>query len=974
MMKYISALIFYLSFNFAAAEAVEVNEQLLSFHFEELQKLQSENGAFYPTNCLNKQMTRNCYLDKSLFFTGLISESLDEHNLEIGRKIKDKSFEYLAHQFKEQKGILRYYQKDSKVYGIVKPDVDDNGIVLSLLLKNSNLATKAQVMKNIRDVFENSKITHTIYRKGSKKRESYTGEYLSTWIKPSDPFFNDVDLVVNFNGLLTFFEYNKLAPEQERINLQPICNTVNKIIDWSVENNFDDLMSIRHWTLRKKANYSQWYPSKFAVIQALVRAHLSGGDASCLTPAYRKVRKYLIAHEEFTGNLYDQILGVSSYARILAHEKLPKDSLIDPIKKIHTMLEAGKYGKEPFFFYGAVGYVGATALVRTLLIETLAIYLHKDRTPASTDIQEKAFLDSLLAEQMEDGSFTALILPSSPLYNIYVIFLYEYLGIIEQKKEITKALMEHIFSQQKKNGALAGYPEGPDHYGISFSSYMAGKMAGYDENDPRMKKLENLLNDPKFKQRPDMLTIPFMMLFSLSPVNSTFNTGVDKILLKNGESIPWIKVLLNPVLFMLDNGHSRILTVEKYPQKVVKTPYEEYVKRKRTPVKNKDSDFVDWAMKNINPDGTFFDYTPTTVPMLMALSAFEAQKKILEKGIASLEDFQIKTPEGHLLQTPGEASIGETFYIANVLLDVGMDANHPSVVRAEKYLTDHQLASGGWGFSKNSLHFADSDDTSNAMYLLIRLDQARGKKIRPEVFRALDWLVTLQNKDGGFGTWERTKGLFGELINRVANKRGLVMSESVFEHTARIIVCLSYLRGQNLKARSSYDKAFKWLLKQQKKDGSFAGTWFINYMFSTSMAMTALGTEDSKKSERAIKKAINYLQHAQMHDGGFGESPESFIQEHAVPLDRSSYAQTGLIVSQLLTLDAKTQCKYHSKMKGILNTSHLYLRDEKQNWVREMDQTWTAVTFPKVEYLIYPYIQRMVPWQAYNMHLTSACR
>jgi squalene cyclase len=400
-----------------------------------------------------------------------------------------------------------------------------------------------------------------------------------------------------------------------------------------------------------------------------------------------------------------------------------------------------------------------------------------------------------------------------------------------------------------------------------------------------------------------------------------------------------------------------------------------YARREGKPKAQKHKQFLKWALANINPDGTFFDYTPTTVPMLMALSTFPHQKELITKGITTIESFQEKTTKGHLLQTPGEASIGETFYVANALLDVGFAPDHEVIKKAEKYLNDHQLKTGGWGFSKNSIHFADSDDTSNAMYLMIRLDQARGKEIRPEVYKALTWLLTLQNIDGGFGTWERTNSRFiGNLINRFANKKGLVMSESVFEHTARIVVSLSYLRHTNQEAALAYKKAYKWLLKQQKKDGSFAGTWFINYMFSTSMALTALATDHTDRGEAAILKGIKYLVRNQSLSGGFGESPDSFLKGEAVHLKESSWAQTGLIVSQLHTMNTMNSCKYKTELKGLLDSSFLYLRDEKDSWTRNVDPNWTAVTFPKVEYLIYPYIQKMAPWQAYNMYLNTTCQ
>jgi prenyltransferase beta subunit len=972
-MKNTSILILIFSlFALQLVHATEVDEAFLKAQIKSLENDQDASGAFYPINCLDKAMTKKCYSDASLFFTGLIAESFQDITHPAARSLKTSTVKYLAAQFKEQKGILRYYETRGKLYKIVKPDVDDNGIVLSILMNYPELADQKLIDNKLPELYKNSVITNTFTKKGSKPEVTYSGKYLSTWMNPTRPFFNDIDLVVNFNGLLAFAKHNKRSAKKDQIDLSGVCSTVNQLMDWSKEDNFDDLISIRHWTKRQPKNYSQWYPSKYAVMYALVRAHIALGEESCIKASYQLVRKHLLT-ETFMGNIYDKALATAAYARVLDYENLPKDDLGAMIQKIHQDLARNNLGVEPFFFYGAVGYTGSIPMVKTLLIEATATYLKTERVPASAELEEKEFLKNILSEQMDDGSFTALIIPSSPLYNLFVIYMYEYLGQTEIKKPISKKLMEHVFSMQKSSGALAGYPEGPDHVGISTAGYVAGRIIGISENDPRMKKLQQRIMEMGGPQKSDMLTLPFLMIFSLSPYQTNLNTSIDDLFLKLNKTIPWVRVLIHPVLNIISSNQTRILSQEKYPHQIFSMPYEKYAKRQREPRKSKNDKFINWASASLNPDGTLFDYTPTTVPMLMALSNFPDKKAIVAQGIKTIESFQKETRPGQLLQTPGEASIAETFYIANAMLDVGHEHDHSSIRRAEKYLMDHQMKSGGWGFSKNSVHFADSDDTSNSMYFLIRLDQARGKKIRPEVFKALDWLLTLQNSNGGFGTWEKTRnGLIGHLINKVANKKGLVMAESVFEHTARIVVCLSYLKDHSAKAKKAYEDSYNWLLAQQKKDGSFAGTWFINYMFSTSMAMTALGT-DLEKGDHAIKKAIKYLYRMQSPDGGFGESPDSFLEGKAVFLKNSSWAQSGLIVSQLHTLNMLTSCKYQPQMQSLLETTHLYLRDEKDGWLNHMDETWTAVTFPKVEYLIYPYIQRLVPWQAYNMHLTSIC-
>ncbi|MBA2404149.1 MAG: hypothetical protein H0V66_05210, partial [Bdellovibrionales bacterium] len=393
--------------------ALEIDQTFLRTQITALESVQEPEGAFYPHNCLNKAMTKLCYADKSLFFTGLIAESFLEVSDKASKNLKNKTLNYLADQFKQQDGIVKYYETRGSLYKIVKPDVDDNGIVLSVLMNRPELVDQKLLSKRVQELYTNSKISQKFYRKGSNKKETFTGDYLSTWVNPTRPFFNDIDLVVNFNGLLAFAKHNKNADSKDKIDITSVCSTVNKIVEWSSKDNFNDLISIRHWTRRKKENYSQWYPSKYAVMLAIVRAHVEANEASCIKSSYQLVRKHLLMTDNFEGNIYDQALATAALARILKFENLPKDALATQITKLHDMLENNKLGKDPFFFYGAVGYTGSFPILRTLLIEATATYLSQERRPASTEIDEKPFLDNILSEQMDDGSFTALIKPSS---------------------------------------------------------------------------------------------------------------------------------------------------------------------------------------------------------------------------------------------------------------------------------------------------------------------------------------------------------------------------------------------------------------------------------------------------------------------------------------------------------------------------------------------------------------------------------
>jgi hypothetical protein len=150
-------------------------------------------------------------------------------------------------------------------------------------------------------------------------------------------------------------------------------------------------VSIRNWTKRKKNNYSQWYPSKYAVMLALVRAHHEAAEDSCLDSSYTLIRNHLLKTQDFAGNVYDQAMATSAVARIIKYEKLPKESLKVHIQKLHEMIKNKQYGKHPFFFYGAVGYTGSIPILKAILIEATSILLSSEGIRHQSKSKKKNF-------------------------------------------------------------------------------------------------------------------------------------------------------------------------------------------------------------------------------------------------------------------------------------------------------------------------------------------------------------------------------------------------------------------------------------------------------------------------------------------------------------------------------------------------------------------------------------------------------
>jgi squalene-hopene/tetraprenyl-beta-curcumene cyclase len=386
--------------------------------------------------------------------------------------------------------------------------------------------------------------------------------------------------------------------------------------------------------------------------------------------------------------------------------------------------------------------------------------------------------------------------------------------------------------------------------------------------------------------------------------------------------------------------------------------------------------FFKWVDAHLNTDGTLFDYAPTSVPTLMAISTAGARyAPILEKGLRTIETFQVPAGAG-LIQSAGEASIGETYYIMNSLLDI--EEGGSMLAKGEGFLFSvQQTTTGAWGFSKHNEHFPDADDSSNTVRALRRMEIARGQRDPdPRLEKAIDWILTIQNPDGGFGTWERDHSpFFSRLFSHALRNQRFDLSVSGAEQTARITLNLALFRDRNPKARAGYEKALAWLLKQQQPDGSFSAVWMVDYLFCTSNVLTTLATSaGDPAADAAAEKALRFVLGQQRADGGFSESPLSFDEGHVVQLPESSPAQTGFVAAQLLNYLREENYRHWDVLRAPLERAIQYLLTSQKADGRWHDPAWTAVTFPKLEYLIYPYIQEVAPLQAIGMYRKAVAR
>ena len=147
---------------------------------------------------------------------------------------------------------------------------------------------------------------------------------------------------------------------------------------------------------------------------------------------------------------------------------------------------------------------------------------------------------------------------------------------------------------------------------------------------------------------------------------------------------------------------------------------------------------------------------------------------------------------------------------------------------------------------------------------------------------------------------------------------------------------------------------------QRIEDGSWPGTWFVDYIYQTANVLGALSQVKAEMSAQFIQESLKYILKKQREDGGWGENPSSFSAGAYVPLGYSSSSQTALILFGLIQFLRGRDYDCIDQLKvPIERAINFILSTQGENGLWE-DPTFTGVVFPQIQYMRYPIFQEAI--------------
>jgi squalene-hopene/tetraprenyl-beta-curcumene cyclase len=363
-----------------------------------------------------------------------------------------------------------------------------------------------------------------------------------------------------------------------------------------------------------------------------------------------------------------------------------------------------------------------------------------------------------------------------------------------------------------------------------------------------------------------------------------------------------------------------------------------------------------WMFERLNGEDGLGAIFPAMVNALEAMAvlgyASSDPRRLAAKR--SLEKLLVVNASGAYCQ-PCVSPVWDSALASLALQETGGAAALAASVRALDWLQPLQLlenpgdwrarrphlAGGGWAFQFSNSHYPDLDDTAVVAWSMhLASDPARYSH---NLKCALDWLVGMQSRDGGFASFDVDNTHY--YLNEIPfADHGALLDPPTSDVTARVVTVLA--RVGRPEDQAALRRAIAFLRKEQEADGSWFGRWGTNYIYGTWSVLTAFAQAGIGPDDPATRRAVSWLEARQNADGGWGESNDSYAYQH--PAAGKSASSPHQSAWALLGLVAAGEAGSHAVRCGV----EYLLRTQQADGLWS-DPGFTAPGFPRVFYLRY---------------------
>lgn len=595
--------------------------------------------------------------------------------------------------------------------------------------------------------------------------------------------------------------------------------------------------------------------------------------------------------------------------------------------------------------------------------------------------------EALAKQQRSDGHWVFELEADATIPSEYIL-LDHFLGRLDAKQTALHERMAVYLRgiQEDKHDGWPLFHRGPMDISASVKAYFALKCVGDDVHAPHMVRARRAILAVGGAEKSNVFTRIQMALFGAVPWRAVPVMPVEIMILPRwfpfhlSKIAYWSRTVIVPLLVLcalkpiaknpkgitidelfvtppyeVGNWHSNksrsiLIPVFRAVDAVLRVAEPFFPKGLRQKAIRKAVSWVKTRLNGIDGLGAIYPAMANSVMMFNALG-YDADEPHYDIALKSIDNMVVDLPEKTYCQ-PCLSPVWDTALSAHAVLEAGLDKD--IATKACDWLISRQVLNvvgdwaewrpnvrpGGWAFQYNNDYYPDLDDTAVVVMALDRLDH---DKYRNAIDRAVEWVLGLQSKNGGWGAFD-ADNTYSYLNHIPFADHGALLDPPSADVTARCLSMLAQLGYK--KEHPAVASSIEYLRREQEKEGCWFGRWGTNYIYGTWSVLCALNAIGVDNKDPMVARAVSWLLSVQQADGGWGESGQSYYKDFpkgtGVP---STPAQTAWALLALMAAGAVDTPSVERGVQHLMNT-----QKDDGTWAEDY---YTAVGFPRVFYLSY---------------------
>jgi squalene-hopene/tetraprenyl-beta-curcumene cyclase len=593
----------------------------------------------------------------------------------------------------------------------------------------------------------------------------------------------------------------------------------------------------------------------------------------------------------------------------------------------------------------------------------------------------------LLGQQAADG-YWAAVLESDATVSAGYIPLMRFLGLSQPEREAK--VVNFLKSQQLPDGGWGSYRDGPGNINVTVQAYLALKLAGISREEPFMQRARDFVLSRGGITRTHTFTKIMIALFGQYDWRGLPSLPPEVMFLPNWfpvniyEFSSWARATIVDLMVVLTekpvcpipdsasifelytepldqidyslpkaprplSWHNFFLVADRAFKLWERLPFQPGRGRARRKA-------VQWIVDHQEADGSWGGIMLPWVYSLVALKCLDypLDHPVMARGLEGLERFIVED-ESTLRLQPAVSPVWDTALTMIALSDSGLEGDHPALVKAAGWLLQEQITTGGdwqvknphtepaaWAFEFDNDLYPDVDDTAVVPLALLRVDLPQKEARREAIEKAARWVVSMQSRNGGWAAFDLNNDK--EILAHIPFADFMTpLDPTTVDVTAHVVELLSELGYDQ--SRAPFEKAIRYLKREQEADGSWFGRWGVNYVYGTGTVLPALCAAGEDVRKTCVRRGVEWLKAHQNEDGGWGETCGSYDDPSLAGTGPSTPSQTAWALLGLLAAAEGDEAAVRRGIDYLLRTQ---LADG--TWEEEL---YTGTGFPRAFYLRY---------------------